>query len=74
MGQGALGSVVPSGEKGRAGLPKAWAPGSPLFTTRSDCDPVTRLSGPSFSHSEVEELAQVISEVRAKSKILRFPL
>ena len=44
MYQGALGSVVPSGERGRAGFPEAWALGSPSLPIRSDCDPVTRLS------------------------------
>lgn len=44
-----------------------------LLTIRSDCDSVTPLSSPSFPHSKVKELAQLISDVSAKSKILRIP-
>lgn len=60
-------------ERERAGRHKAWALGSPLLTIRSDCDSVTPLSSPSFPHSKVKELAQLISDVSAKSKILRIP-
>lgn len=71
--QRAPGHIVQSRERDRAGRHKAWALGSPLLTIRSDCDSVTPLSSPSFPHSKVKELAQLISDVSAKSKILRIP-
>lgn len=72
MSQGTLGHVVQSGERGRTGCHTAWSPGSPLSPIRSDCGPVTPLSRPSFPYNKVEELARLIVEVHARSKILRF--